>query len=247
MLNIDEIKNTIICGDCLEVMKQLPDKCVDLVLTDPPYGENQAIWDKKRPDDIIWDKMFRVLKEGGSLYYWGFWGHADWVLGNAKRCGLTPQSRIVWWFATGRPENYSYREDTENCWYFSKGTPEYFNPEDYLEPYEDKSNYARYSRTGKHPGTVWRESRIFHNHPENVGHETQKPVSLFSKIVDISCHLGGIVLDPFLGSGTTAVACYRTRRNYIGIEISPEYCKIAEKRIQQEKDKLALFNGLEAS
>ncbi len=229
----DDFINKIICGDCLEVMKGMPDECVDLIMCDAPYGEKQAEWDGSRPDLEVWTEFYRLLINGGVLYYWGFWGHADWVLSNAKNNRFFPQSQITWWFRTGRPEKKSYREDTESCWYFSKGEPKTFHPEGYLEPYEDKANYKRYGRRGKHPGTVWIASRILHNHPENVGHITQKPLSLIKKIVEISSEKQDIILDPFLGSGTTVVACKDLHRNFIGIEINPDYCKIAEERLTQ--------------
>jgi len=207
---------------------------VDLVLTDPPYGENQAFWDKEKPNDIIWDLMKEKILEGGCLYYWGFWGHADWVLLNAKRVKFFPQAQLTWWFKTGRPEKKSYREDTESCWYFSKGEPLIFNPERYLEPYEDENNYKRYGRKGKHPGTVFIASRIFHNHPENVGHPTQKPLKIIKKLIDISSDINSTVLDPFMGSGTTLVAAKELGRKAIGIEIEEKYCEITVRRLAQE-------------
>ena len=212
-------------------MAKMPDKYIDLINADAPYGENQADWDKEKPNEVIWSEMFRVLKVGGVCYYWGFWGHADWVLRNARQAGFFPQSRIVWWFRTGRPEKKSYREDTEECWYFSKGEPKTFNPELFLEPYEDENNYERYGRKGKHPGTVWIESRIFHNHPENVGHETQKPEKLIEKIILISSNEGDLIYDPFIGSGTTAVMAEKHKRLWIGSENKPANILMAEKRI----------------
>lgn len=216
----------------MEVMRGLPAGSVDAVITDPPYGAKQAAWDSEKPSVCLWDELYRLLKPGGVLYYWGFWGCAEWIICHAKRVGFVPQSRIVWWFRTGRPEKHSYREDTEDMYYFSKGEPEVFNAEEGLEPYEDASNYRRYERAGKHPGTVWIHSRIFHNHPENVGHPTQKPVSLIGKALRISTNEGQTVLDPYMGSGTTGVACMQTGRNFIGIEIDSHYFQIAERRIQ---------------
>ena len=222
---------TIYHGDCRDILPHL--EPVDLVLTDPPYGENQAEWDKQKPPDVIWDLIVSAMNDGSCLYYWGFWGHADWILINAKRVGLFPQSQLTWWFRTGRPEKKAYREDTESCWYFSLGEPKIFNAEDYLEPYEDESNYKRYNRIGKHPGTVFIASRILHNHPENYNHPTQKPLSVIRKLVGISSDQNSTILDPFMGSGTTLVAAQQLGRSAIGIEIEERYCEIAIERLRQ--------------
>ena len=223
---------TIYHGDCLELLPEMPK--VDLVLTDPPYGAKQAEWDNEKPLEAVWNLIFDVLVDGGVLYYWGFWQCADWVLSNGKRVGLSPQSRIVWWFRTGVPQKKAFREDAENCWYFSKGEPNTFNFENYNEPYEDENNYKRYGRTGKHVGTVWQHERIFHNHPENCGHETQKPIELFEKIVGLSSNVDDLILDPFGGSCTTAVAAKQLNRKCIVIEIEEKYCEIGAKRLSQE-------------
>jgi site-specific DNA-methyltransferase (adenine-specific) len=222
---------TIYHGDCRDVLPHIKG---DLIVADYPYGEKQAAWDSDKPDPVVWDLMHQALPIGGILYYWGFWGHADWVLPHARRVGFTPQTQITWWFRTGRPEKLSYREDTETAWYFSKGEPRVFNTVDDLEPYEDKSNYARYGRKGKHPGTVWIASRIFHNHPQNVGHETQKPQELIEKMIRISSNPGDVVIDPTFGSGTTLRAAKNLGRRAIGIEIEERYCEIAARRLSQE-------------
>jgi len=222
---------TIYHADCRDILPELPK--VDLVLTDPPYGEGQAFWDNEKPQSEIWDSLYLSLKEGGVLYYHGFWGHADWVLTNAKRVGFTPLSRLVWWFKTGRPETYSYREDTEEIWYFSKGIPNTFNSNSFLEPYEDDTNYSRYGRNGKHPGTVLIASRIKENYPENVGHPTQKPLVIIERLVGISSNVDDLILDPFMGSGTTLRAAKNLGRKAIGIEIEEKYCEIAAKRMSQ--------------
>lgn len=222
---------TIYHGDCRDVLPQLSG---DLIVADPPYGEKQASWDGDKPDPVLWDLMHSALSAGGILYYWGFWGHADWVLPNARRVGFVPQSQITWWFRTGRPEKFSYREDTESAWYFSKGEPRVFNAAEDLEPYEDESNYQRYGHKGKHPGTVWIASRIFHNHPQNVGHETQKPLELIEKMIRISSNPGDVVIDPTFGSGTTLRAAKNLGRRAIGIELDERYCEIAARRLSQE-------------
>ena len=229
MFELNKIHNV----DARVLLGAMESGSVDLIVADPPYGEKQATWDSEKPDNELWAEYFRVLKEGGVIYYWGFWGHADWVLSNAKRVGFEPMSRIIWWFRTGRPEKKSYREDTEECWYMSKGEPKTFNAEQFLEPYEDTSNYERYGRKGKHPGTVWIHTRILHNHPENIEHETQKPEALIEKIVLISSNAGDLVVDPFVGSGTTALQCERHKRQWLACDTDSEYCMMATERIER--------------
>lgn len=225
----------VTCGDCLEVLRELPDGCCDLAIEDPPYGYNidGCPWDESKPTSALWDELFRVLKDGAALYYWGFWQDAPWVLANAQRVGFIPLSELKWWYRTGRPAATNYRQDTETCWYMSKGTPATFNADAALEPYEDAANYARYGRAGKHPGTVWLASRVFHNHPENCGHPTQKPLPIIRKMVVVSSNPGDVVLDTHGGSGTTAVAALLEGREFIIIEQSPEYCDIARARIAE--------------
>lgn len=228
-------------GDCVEVMTTLVDGSVDAVIADPPYGYNQAVWDNDKPPIVIWDSFWRVLCNGGVLYYWGFWQDAPWVLGNAQRVGLSPMSRLIWWYRTGMPQAKNYRQDAETFWYMAKGDPSVFNADIALEPYEDEANYKRYGRDGKHPGTVWKSSRIFHNHPENCGHPTQKPVGIIKKSIEVSTNPGATVLDPFMGSGTTGVACVNTGRKFIGIEIEQEYFDIAVRRIEEAQQQASLL------
>lgn len=236
MINIDEIKNTIICGDCLEVMKQLPDKCVDLVLTDPPYGINyqsarrtdKSLWKPKIANDeapfVAWVAgAFRILKDSGRLLCFYRWDVQDLFLFELKSAGFAVKSQIIWDKIIHGMGDLSgeFSPQHENILYATKG---------------------RYSFTVKRPSSVMQCQRVL---AESLVHPNEKPVQLINRLICSLTQKDDTILDPFLGSGTTAVACYRTRRNYIGIEISPEYCKIAEKRIQEEKNKLALFNGLE--
>jgi DNA modification methylase len=206
----------------------------ELIIADPPYGERQAAWDGEKPDPLLWDMMAQALVPGGLLYYWGFWEHAPWVIEHARRVGLSPLSQIKWWFETGRPQALSFREDCEYAWYCSKGEPRVFNADEALEPYGDPSNYRRYDREGKHPGTVWRASRVFHNHPENIGHETQKPEAIIAKMIRISSRSGDLVLDPTCGSGTTLYAAKQLGRRAIGIEVNERDCEKVARRLSQD-------------
>jgi len=208
--------NKIICGDCLEAMKDIPDKSIDLVLTDPPYGKQWARgkhgigklknknekfenlnWDKKIPTKKMFDEMFRVSKNQiifGGNYFTEF---------------LPPSNCWIVWDKLGdlRLGKQIPFAHCELAWTsFNKTVKKY---------------------------TL--RSQGFINDTQDIRvHPTQKPSELFMSIIEDFSEENDLILDPFLGSGTTAVACKQLKRNYIGIEISPEYCKIAEERLRQE-------------
>lgn len=201
--------NKIICGDCLEVMKEMPDKCVDLVLTDPPYGikmdkgfggfgepiarrryeDNE--WDNQRPTKECFDNLIRISKKalifGGNFF-------AD----------LLPMG--THWLVWDKLNTMPTFGDCELIWtnINRKSIKKYVYEFNGLIGKED-----------------WRE------------HPTQKPLDLIIRILNEYSIETGIILDPFLGSGTTIEACKLLKRNFIGIEINPDYCKIAEERLAQ--------------
>jgi len=198
--------NTVICADCLEVMRGMEDNSVDLVLTDPPYGINfRSNYRKQKHDKIIGDNSFplwifdefnRIAKR--AVYVFCRWDNLSEL--------PKPKSVLAWvknnW-SMGDLEHEHGRQWEAICFYPQK-------EHKFIKRIPD---VIRANRTG------------------NNLHPTEKPVNLMAKI--IQANVGDIVLDPFLGSGTTAVACKELGRNYIGIEISPEYCKIAERRLAQ--------------
>jgi len=218
--------NKIYCGDCLELMKELPDKSVDLVLTDPPYGinviggnkpfgsiggNNIVKTNKYLPivnDDIKIDfsEMFRVSRNqvifGGN--YFDLPISKGWIVWDKK-------IKNDW------DDNFS---DGELIWTSFNKPLKIFH-----------KLYMGCLQDGK---------REIRQHP------TQKPTELIGWIIEKYSQPNDLILDPFIGSGTTAVACIKTNRNFIGMEISPEYCKIANKRIQKEYEnqKSQLFNPI---
>jgi len=234
MLNIDEIKNTIICGDCLEVMKQLPDKCVDLVLTDIPYG--------------IGIHNMNFVKSGakkiGKAYRNDYTETGDWDVKPQQECIQEILRMSLNQIIFGGEHIQHYVESSRGWIIWDKRIDDKYK-NDFADCELAWTSFKKPARIFHYlwSGFLRGDNSVF----EERFHPAQKPVALMQWCLENYSKEGDTILDPFLGSGTTAVACYRTRRNYIGIEISPEYCKIAEKRIQQEKDKLALFNGLEAS
>ena len=221
-MKIEEILNTVINKDCLEVMRELPDKCIDLVLTDPPYGINadkgvggfgssktdrhyEDNWDSKRPSKEVFDEIIRISKNaiifGGQFFADLLPVNGHWIVWDKK-------GSIVFDNPFG---------DCELAW---TNLP--------------KKSVKKYTIIQQ--GFVSKEKTRWH--------PTQKPVELFADIildylVDTRIEKDDplppkIVLDPFLGSGTTAVAAKQLGRNYIGIEISEKYCKIAQDRLRQD-------------
>ena len=199
--------NTIICGDCLEVMKDWPDGCVDLVLTDPPYP---------REFDSVWDSLatsYRVLKEGRFLVT--FCGHYQ----VPKVIDALRNGGYEWyWIATipnnNQPIMFGYKMKCchKPCLIFRKGNKG--QPNRIL-----CDNFGLRLKT-----TDWKISRDLHKWGQALG--------LFYEPMDSMSSIGEIVLDPFVGSGTVCEAAKRLGRRYIGIDISPEYCKIAEERLR---------------
>ena len=207
----DDFINKVIQGDCLEVMRQIPDKCIDLVLTDPPYGldihKNNSSrgklavskdygiceWDKRVPDLIYFKEMIRVSKNqiifGGNYFTEYLKNSPCWIVWD-KDNGLTD-------FA-----------DCELAW----------------TSFNTAVRKVKFKWQGMLQGDMKnKDTRV---------HPTQKPVYVMKWILNKYSQPTDLILDPFLGSGTTAVACKELERNFIGVEISPEYCEIARKRIE---------------
>jgi site-specific DNA-methyltransferase (adenine-specific) len=221
MIYPDDFIDKIICGDCLEVMKEIPDKSVNLVLTDPPYGIKESNeknktrgkycspkdyghydWDKQKVKKEYFEEIRRVSKNqvifGGNYY--------ASILGDSS-CWL------VWDKDNGK-NDFS---DCELAWTSFKTAVRKFKWRWNGMLQEDMKN---------------KEKRV---------HPTQKPLPLFKWILEKYSQPNDIILDPFLGSGTTALACLELNRHFIGIELSPEYCEIARNRISKIQPQL-VFN-----
>jgi len=211
--------NHIYCGDCLEVMRGMEDNSVDLVLTDIPYDmvnrDSAGLRNLNKGDaDIMNISLAVFLKEimrlcRGSIYIFCGFGQISEIALTFKDNKINPRL-IIWEKTNPSPMNgqVTWLSGVEPC-VFAKFPNAVFNG-------HCKNTVLRYP--------IKRNC---------TGHPTEKNLDLFKELVDISSNEGMTVLDPFLGSGTTAVACKELGRNYIGIEISPEYCKIAEKRLSQ--------------
>lgn len=221
MINVNDLIGKITCADCMDLLKQLPDKCVDLVLTDPPYGIGEANgknasrgklaiakdygkkdWDNKIPDKEIFDEIFRVSKNQiifGGNYFIEFLHNSN--------CWL------VWDKLNGKNDF----ADCELAWTSFKSA---------VRKYEFLWNGMLQQNMSN------KEKRI---------HPTQKPVDLFGQILRDYSKENDLILDCFSGSGTTAIACHRLNRRFICIERDKDYYEASCKRLEDEQRQGRLF------
>lgn len=234
--------NKIICGNCLEVMKSMPDGSVDLVVTSPPYNlknstgngmkdgrggkwSNASLingyshYDDNIPHDEYakWQRaclteMLRLINNNGAIFYNHKWRVQAGLLQDRQDIvqGFPVRQIIIW-----------RRKGGIN---FNKG---YFLPTYEVIYLIAKPNFKLSPKANAH-GDVWEFTQEMKN-----GHPAPFPVQLIDRI--ISSTDAKIVLDPFMGSGTTAITAMENKRDYIGIDISPDYCKMAKKRIEKNK------------
>lgn len=230
---IEKYLNKITCGDSYELIKGLPDKSVDLIVTDPPYlientkagghsnlaksiqGMNNELANGILTQGIkeeILDEFMRVMKVP-NIYIWCNHKQIPMYLDyfvNKHNCSF---DIIIWVKTNAMPLfNNKYLTDKEYCLYFRKGA--YCNPQSYEEA---KTVYFQ-------PINI-SDKQLFE-------HTTIKPINIISTLIKNSSKENDIVLDCFMGSGTTAVACLETDRKFIGFEIDEKWCKIANDRIQ---------------
>ena len=240
--------NSIINGDCIEVMKDIEDESIDLVFTDPPYNvsgknKNIPIYKKGKPTMVNrdygeWDYLFdpipfleqakRVLKDNGSIIVYT----SEQLLGEYRdwfELHMHPKQLLIWIKPNAIPQlmEVGYRQTTELLFWALKNKNTKANPNFIFSEQTEMTNVI-YSPTAM--GN------------ERTAHPTQKPLSVTKKIIATHCQIGGIVLDPFAGSGTTGVAAMQLNRNFIMIEQEKQYYEIAKRRLEKEMQNVAIFD-----
>lgn len=235
------------CGDCLELMKDIPDESIDMILCDLPYQETGNKWDKFIDLKKLFSEYRRIIKEDGCIALTGtfkFGVHLfniapdlykyEWVWEkdngtNAPNVNLQPfrVHEFIFVFGKGRVTN-------------GTRTPmNYFPQKTEGKPYKQKSgrisenwkgglnNIVTNNKDGlRHPKTIQKFNRDRGLHP------TQKPVALLEYLIKTYTNEGATVLDNCMGSGSTGVACVNTNRNFVGIELDEKYFNIAKERIE---------------
>lgn len=245
--------NIIYNEDCIEGVAKIEDGSVDLILTDPPYCLGKDYGndsDKKPPEEyLLWtyrwiDAVLPKLKESGSFYIFLSWQHSPEIFSYLKK-RVIMINEIIWDRRVpsmgGSTRRFTSVHD--NIGLFVKSKKYYFDIDPIRIPYDAATKKARtrslfvgakWLEVGYNPKDVWSNSRIHRKDPERENHPTQKPLAIIERIVKASCPPDGIVLDPFMGSGTTAIACMRNGRRYAGFEINKNYFRIIQDRIKRE-------------
>ena len=252
--------NTIYNEDCLVGMKRIPDKSVDMILCDLPYGTTQNKWDSIIPLEMLWVEYSRIIKENGAIVLTAQTPF-DKVLGVSNLKML--KYEWIWDKRVGTGFLNSKRmplKSHENILVFYKKPPTY-NPQmtdakpENIRPLrissQTSTNYGKveslkasdgYDTSKRFPKTVLEYSK---NNKElnslNRLHPTQKPVVLFEYLIKTYTNKGETVLDNCMGSGTTAIACLNTDRQYIGFELDETYHKLSLERIENHAQQLSLI------
>ena len=234
---------TLLHGDCLEKMAEIPDGSVDMVLADPPYGTTACKWDSIIPLEPMWEHLKRVIKPNGAIVMTASQPFTTTLIASNmndfKYCWYWKKNR-----ATGvlNAKKQPLRNVEDICVFNVKQ----YNPQGLVE-------YNKPSRNGKKDSEVYGNGQTntynqeWTNYPkqilefdsvQRVRHPTQKPVALMEYLIKTYTNEGETVLDFTMGSGTTGVACINTNRNFIGIEKNLSYFNLATDRIHASQPPL---------
>jgi len=247
MLELNKIYNM----DCLEGMKLIDDKSIDMILCDLPYGTTACKWDTIIPFEPLWEQYERIIKDNGAIVLFGSQPFTSaLVMSNLKlfRYELIWQKTLATNFFLVKKQP---AKKHENILVFYKKQPTYNPQMEIGKPYKDKprkrtvgihGNAETIKKAINNEGTRYPSSvQLFSNGNNRNVHPTQKPVALFEYLIKTYTNEGETVLDNCMGSGTTAIACINTNRNYIGFEIDPDYYEAAQERIRIHMQQQTLF------
>ncbi len=253
-VTVDKIIDKTILGDTFDVLKNLPEKFIDLLIVDPPYNLNKNFHGnkfKRLGDDEYeaytesWvQALIPKLKENATVYVCCDWQTSP-SIGRVLKKHFHIQNRITWQREKGRGALSNWKNGMEDIWFATTSKNYTFNVEDVkirrkvIAPYKvdgkpkdwEETKHGNFRNT--YPSNFWDDISIpYWSMPENTAHPTQKPEKLLAKLILASSNPNDIVFDPFLGSGSTSVTAKKLQRHYVGIEINPQYGVWAEKRLE---------------
>jgi len=237
----------VLQGDCLELMKDIPDGSVDMILADLPYGTTACKWDTIIPFEPLWEQYKRIIKPNGAIVLTASqpftsalvmsnpkWYRHHWVWVKEKGTGF-------------QVAKYRPMMKTEDIIMFKEKGGGLYNPQMILRDKPLKYKYPTV-QSKSNPLASYSDKVVIatHKYPENTlnfktqtgEHPTQKPVALFEYLIKTYTNEGDLVLDNVAGSGTTGVACQNLNRNFILMEQEPEYVEIIKKRLELNKEQL---------
>ena len=248
MTSIKPFLNKVLQGDCIEVMKDLPDNSIDMILCDLPYGTTQCKWDTIIPFESLWKEYRRVAKDNAAIVLTAAQPFTSVLVSSNLK-----EFKYTWVWEKSKATGYlnakkmPMRAHEDVCVFYKK--PPIYNPQMWKStPYNKGSAHRptevygkqkevlvkndtglRYPRTVQYFKTAESEGKVYH--------PTQKPVSLFEYLIKTYSAEGDVILDSCLGAGTTALAAMSCNRNFVGIELDQDYVDISNQRIEEFKNK----------
>jgi len=251
--SLRDVVNSTICQDIRSAVQYLPVRCVDLLFLDPPYNVTKTFRSTTFRATTVdayaeWMRTWLVpllplLKRTASVYLCGDWRSSAAIHRLADEL-LIVRNRITWEREKGRGAIANWKNASEDIWFCTVSDRYRFDLDAVkmkrrvIAPYTADGKPKDWSRTADgnfrltHPSNLWTDLTVpFWSMPENTEHPTQKPEKLLAKIILASSKKGDVVLDPFLGSGTTSVVAKKLGRRFIGIESDEKFASLAEKRL----------------
>ena len=249
-----------VCADMFDACNRIPDRCIDLVIADPPYNLNKTFNDDNfncmkdsqyEEYTQSWLKeIIHTMKPDGSIYVCCDW-KSSLIIGRVLSGFFKVRNRITWQREKGRGAKANWKNGMEDIWFATKSDNYTFNLDDVkirrkvIAPYKINGKPKDWQETSDGnfrdtcPSNFWDDITIpFWSMGENTAHPTQKPEKLIAKLIMASSNPGDLIFDPFLGSGTTSVTAKKLGRHYIGIEKDERFCIWAEQRLEKaETDK----------
>lgn len=249
-------------GDCLEVMKDIPDGSADMILCDLPYGTTACKWDTIIPFEPLWEQYNRIIKDNGAIVLFGSQPFTTLLIASNIN---NFREEIIWLknkAGSGMQANQKHIKIHENICVFSKNAKYKYNPQKWLiaekefitqrktfkeNEYIGNTIYGATHRTRKvdtgerNPISIVscrvpftpQKSKTYSDEVDLRLHPTQKPVALLEYLIKTYTNEGDTVLDNCMGSGSTGIACINTNRDFIGIELDENYFNIAKERIER--------------
>lgn len=261
------LRNQVVLGDCLSLLRSMPEGSVDLIVSSPPYNlgkeyeARKALQHYLAEQSVVLHECARVLKKTGSIFWQvGAFSDAGVLIPLDVRffpiledCGLLPRNRIMWVRQHGLHGRKKFSCRHEALLWFTKSDNYKFDLDAIRVPqkYQNKKAWAGEKKgqltcnpDGKNPGDIWLFRNVKHNHEEQTIHPCQFPEDMIARVVLVTTEPGDVVFDPYMGAGTVAVVARDHGRHFLGAELDPTYHAVATRRINCVPDARGSFPNL---